>query len=244
MTWNNFHTHTNRCQHAVDREKAYYQQACTQEVGYLGFSDHAPWPFVNYESGMRMRMDEFDGYVQSVHSLSGPVQVRCGLEMEYFPEYLDWIQAAHERLDYLILGQHFDQNEKTGVYFGRCFGKEDFDHYVDQVLEGLSTGYYAILAHPDLICQNPWVVFTDYQKDRFREMIRLAKKRHIPLEYNLLGLHEKRAYPHPAFWQLVKEEKAPVIIGVDAHHPQQIQQEAFLDAYHSLKQAYLLVDTY
>lgn len=50
----------------------------------------------------------------------------------------------------------------------------------------------------------------------------------IPLEYNLLGVRsqlegERRGYPSQAFWERVKRHGNTVILGVDAHSPDQLR---------------------
>ena len=44
-----------------------------------------------------------------------------------------------------------------------------------------------------------------------------AKDREIPLELNLLGIRQKRHYPHAVFWSIAGEEQAPVTFGFDSH---------------------------
>ena len=57
-----------------------------------------------------------------------------------------------------------------------------------------------------------------------REIIQCAKEMKVVLEYNLGGIrnfsHLEYTYPYHKFWELVAELKADVIIGVDAHSPQ------------------------
>jgi len=45
-----------------------------------------------------------------------------------------------------------------------------------------------------------------------------AKELDIPLEINLLGLSERRAYPRKSFFSIAAEVGNPVILGCDAHH--------------------------
>ena len=55
----NFHTHTTRCQHAIDSEQEYIEAAIEMGIKRLGFSDHIPCPFSDgYVSNIRMRMEK------------------------------------------------------------------------------------------------------------------------------------------------------------------------------------------
>ena len=49
-----------------------------------------------------------------------------------------------------------------------------------------------------------------------------------PLELNLLGVRDHRHYPNLLFWEVAGEEHCNVVLGMDAHKPQNIldvQQE-------------------
>ena len=116
----------------------------------------------------------------------------------------------------MILGQHSLDEECPGsVYCGAPTTDGSLlVRYVDQVLEGLDTGKFLYLAHPDLFHYTGDAEFYD------KEMLRLihgAMERNIPLELNFLGLEQKRNYPNGRFWELVGQEKARVIYGCDAH---------------------------
>lgn len=66
----NYHTHTWRCRHADGTEREYVERAIEGGLKILGFSDHSPYPFPDgYDSGMRMRLDQVEGYVDTVLAL-------------------------------------------------------------------------------------------------------------------------------------------------------------------------------
>ena len=85
---------------------------------------------------------------------AGKITIYSGLEAEYYPKHfsalIDLIKPYHP--DYLILGQHFTRNEYDGDYSGAPTEDERILRaYVDQLIEGISTGLYSYIAHPDLI---------------------------------------------------------------------------------------------
>ena len=51
----------------------------------------------------------------------------------------------------------------------------------------------------------------------YGRLIEHAKKTGLPLEINLLGVRDHRAYPHDRFFELCGQTGAPVVIGSDAH---------------------------
>lgn len=66
----NYHTHTWRCRHADGTEREYVERAIEGGLKILGFSDHSPYPFPDgYDSGMRMWLDQVEGYVDTVLAL-------------------------------------------------------------------------------------------------------------------------------------------------------------------------------
>ncbi len=239
----NYHTHTARCKHASGTEADYVQAALRGGYGVLGFADHCPWPFGGgFVSTFRMLPDEFAGYLAQVTELrrqwAGRIEIRCGLECEYYPDMLSWIGelADASGLDYLILGNHYDLDERTGMYCGACRTPAHLRAYVDSTTRGMATGMFSYLAHPDL-CFRSYARFDADCAAASRELCRCARELDIPLEYNLLGtLYRERGeqrglgYPCVGFWEIAAQEGAKCIIGVDAHAARQLEDAARYDA--------------
>lgn len=220
----NLHTHTKRCQHAVGEDRAYVEQAIQAGMKLFGFSDHVPYPFKNgYESYMRMPMAELEGYVDSLIRLrkeyEKDIKILIGFEAEYFPELFDELLDSFKPypIDYLIMGQHFLNIEAPGNYIGNPFSDEGrLKSYISQVIEGLSTGCFTYLAHPDL----PY--FTGDAGAYETQMARLccyAKAHHIPVEVNVLGAAEGRHYPNETFIRTAKAAGCDFVLGWDSHNP-------------------------
>ena len=62
----NYHTHTSRCFHAVGTDEEYVVEAINAGFDEIGFSDHSPWNFKGFVSGMRMHENELGNYCESV----------------------------------------------------------------------------------------------------------------------------------------------------------------------------------
>ncbi len=234
----NYHTHTPRCLHATGTEEEYIQTAIQQGYDILGFSDHTPWPFPSYESYCRMPMQQLPEYVSTLRELqkkyADRIQLHLGLEAEYAPEYMDWLRGIKQEyhLDYLIFGNHFYLTEESGVYFG----KENpdralIDAYVEHTVKAMESGLYNYMAHPDLFL-NRAPGIDDHTEKALRQICEAAVKYDMPLEYNLLGesrrIDEKRAehglcgYTCPDFWKIALEYPIRVIVGCDAHAPNEL----------------------
>jgi len=218
----NLHAHTPRCNHASGTEREYIENALAAGLKVFGFADHAPYPFPDgYRSGFRMRVDQTEDYVTTLLALReeyrGRIDVKIGYEAEYYPRcFRDFLKnITSYPVDYIIMGQHFLENEMEGKYSGRTTENEaDLVQYVDQVIEGLDTGVYTYVAHPDLM---NYVGDAAVFEKHYGRLIEHAKKLNVPLEINLLGIRDHRAYPHDRFFALCGEMGAPVCTGCDAH---------------------------
>lgn len=154
----NYHTHTTRCQHATGSDEEFVLSAIKGGFQVLGFSDHTPWKYrTNYVSNIRMLPDELPGYVESLRALRekyrDQIDIKIGLECEYFPEYISWLkeQVKEYKLDYLIFGNHFYHTDEKFPYFGRNTNNHDMlDLYEESAIEGMESGLFCCLAHPDL----------------------------------------------------------------------------------------------
>ena len=214
----NYHTHTWRCNHAVGSEREYIEKAIDAGIEILGFSDHTPNPFSwNINDGIRMLPEQTKEYFDTITALrreyAGKIEIHAGVEVEYIPGEFCKLQAYLQDFgcEYLIMGQHY----VDGVYVR--FIPEDAEKlhgHIDQILDGLSTGAFLYLAHPDLF------VWDGPEQIYLEEMTRLChgvKALGIPMEYNLLGLRSGRNYPEARFWRIAAEVGNTVILGIDAH---------------------------
>ena len=225
----NYHTHTYRCGHAVGSEREYVEAAMRAGLRTLGISDHTPYDFFDSaprNRPMRMKPEELPEYAQSVRTLaaemSGRIEILLGVEAEYYPKYFRrTLSLLHDNgVEYMILGQHFLGNEIDAPYSGLKSDREEvLTSYVDQCIEALGTGLFTYFAHPDL------VHFTggdEVYTRHIRRLCRAARETGTPLEINLLGMREGRHYPTERFWQIAAEEGNAVILGCDAHSPEQL----------------------
>lgn len=226
----NFHTHTMRCHHAVGEDREYVERAIEAGFQVLGFSDHVPIPYRDgYVSRIRMTLTEAEDYVDSILKLKkeykNDIELHLGFEAEYFPEqFPELIEALQDYpVEYLILGQHYLFNEKDQRYVGSLETEEELAAYVNQVTEGLKTGYFSYVAHPDI---------GNYKKDEqiyrryMRQICETSKTLGLPLEINENGYRNRAWYPNERFLSLAKEVGNDMIIGVDAHNPMDLSDEA------------------
>lgn len=241
MKKTNYHTHTPRCMHAVGEEREYIDTAIEHGYEILGFSDHTPWLYESdYVATMRMPLSQFPDYKAKVLSLKSEyeskIQILLGLEVEYFPKYMDWLKKfiVEEDLDYIILGHHFRETDEYGGYYGTCVKThDDLEEYINSAIAAMKTGLYSYMAHPDLFMRGyNNGVFDEFAGNQVRRLCAASKKYDVPFEYNINGLNYNvkmgiENYPHHAFWEIAGEEGVSAYIGVDAHDPKLIARDDY-----------------
>lgn len=231
----NYHTHTYRCNHAEGKDREYVEKAIENGIKILGFSDHSPMIYdtPGYYGGFRMKPFEAYEYCRSITDLKeeykNDIEIHLGFEAEYYP-------ATHKKLmemlrqfpiEYLLLGQHFVSSEENEMPSGKPSDDiERMKKYFHNVLEGLMTGDFLYVAHPDLID------FTGDKEIFIEESYQFlteVKKLDIPVEINRLGFSEKRNYPNDIFWLVAGQVGNKAIIGVDAHSPKHFDDVASIN---------------
>ena len=158
----NYHTHTTRCLHATGSDEEFVLSAIKGGYQELGFSDHTPWKYhTDYVSDIRMTPEELPEYVESLRSLQkkykDQISIKIGLECEYFPEYIPWLKGVIKeyQLDYIIFGNHHFHTDENFPYFGRNTHTVDMlELYEESAIEGMESGLFAYLAHPDLFMRS------------------------------------------------------------------------------------------
>ena len=238
----NYHTHTQRCRHAQGTETDYIREALKAGVSILGFSDHAPFP--DHDFGFRMPYTELAEHFREVDRLTelyaSDIVIRKGLEIEYLPKYRDYYERllTQDRLDYLLLGEHFYPDHGEAPFISAAQSTRENIQYARGIADALKTGYFAMVAHPDLFTMNhfAWDRNCDAAADIILEA---AEAANVVLELNAngfrRGIHaypdgERLMYPHIRFWKRAAETNVPVIIGSDCHEPCQVWDDCMAAA--------------
>lgn len=246
----NYHSHTARCGHAWGTDEEFVLAAINAGFRVLGFSEHTPWPFLDgyheIDTRQRITVEALDDYLSDMQALKekyrDQIEIKIGLECEYFPQYFDWLKTVKPKLDYLILGVHCaDHDEHLSHYYARSTRPEQVEEYLRCTLAGMESGLFAYLAHPEL-CLADYPQLDAVAEHMVHSICRKAKELDMPLEYNLYGIDKQGrgrqkglGYPCKLFWEAAADHGCRAIIGVDAHRPENFNRQRFLDA-----KAYLL----
>lgn len=227
----NYHTHTYRCGHAsMDSDEMYVQAAIRAGFKVLGFSDHAAYPDFSKPTD-RMDYQYMEDYIQSILALKekykDQIEIHLGFEMEYMDfykgEYLDYLLSRGE---YLLLGEHNYLPDAIHDYCANHNSKEQLLEYARLCCEGMRSGKFLYLAHPDYFCGGI-DEFDETCQYVAREIAKTAVETDTPLEVNIkLTQRPKKNYPdgdnqyiYPlrAFWKIVSEYPIKCVYGYDAH---------------------------
>ncbi len=222
----NLHTHTYRCHHAKGTPEEYIEKALEAGYTHLGFSDHMPFVFPDgTESHFRVPMAEAEDYMAELKELreeyKDRITLHIGFEMEYYPLFFKEMISMANQLgaEYLLLGQHYIHNEYPGGRGNHLFKPKDRDEdmivYADTVCEGMATGVFTYVAHPDVIhFTGSDTVF----REQSRRICEASLQYDLPLELNFTGVHEDhRTYPDARFWEIAGELGCKTVFGCDAH---------------------------
>ena len=235
----NYHTHTNRCGHAgVASDKEYVEYAKQVGITQLGFTDHVPVSELEYQdSEQRMHISDVDEYITSIRQLQQEnpnMKIMCGFEAEFDPMKEQFLGELRDKVDYMILGQHF-------VPYGmsKLPQKNNPEYpiqYAEMLCRAMESGIFDIVAHPDIFMQFRDSLDTEEKKNLFMLNAKIAsqaicdkaKELGIPIELNFGGINKgtimqdgQLAYPHSEFWQIAAETGVSVLYGIDAHTPEQ-----------------------
>ena len=250
----NYHTHTYRCGHASDSsDQEYVDAARNAGISTLGFSDHIPNTDLEYdEDDIRMNISETDEYISSIEELqeeNPDMEILTGFEAEYDPAKEEFLAEMSDKVDYMILGQHFvrDGMDKTNPHTVN-YPIE----YADSVCRALNTGIFDIVAHPDIFFKERDTLESEEEKQQFDENAKIAsrmicekaKDMNIPVELNLSASYKNDNYPNKIFWEIARETEVKVVVGADAHDPKRLEtmkedQQTTLDRINNIELNYV-----
>lgn len=221
-----FHIHTFRCNHAGDyNDEDYIIQAVKLGFNQIVFTDHVPFPDDPF--GGRMHYNELNRYLSTIHyyerKYKNIIDVKVGFEVEYLPSFNEYIKSLYDRkdVDILILGQHMYEIEEKEYSFSlnEEYLKKEYLGLGEAIIEGVNTGLFEVVAHPDRIFRrcDKW---TDDMQEVSLRIINACIDNHIALEVNKSSQKNKK-YFWSEFWELANNYKN-IVIGYDAHNPEEI----------------------
>lgn len=239
----NYHTHTFRSGHGEYCSDAEIVKTAKENgITILGFSEHIPNPsLVLPDEDHRMLLSEVDEYINSINHLKAnnpDMTIMSGFEAEFDPIQESFLGEMREKVDYMVLGQHFVANGLTKV---QMKGNPNYPiEYASMISKAIDSGIFDIVAHPDIFMEIRDTMTDEEAKKLFDEnsviasqiICEKARDMAIPIEMNFGGINKNQilsdgnlSYPHPTFWKVASEiDGLQIIQGIDAHDLKAFQQ--------------------
>lgn len=229
-----YHTHHERCGHAVGRLEEYIQAAVQRGLREIGLSDHQPVLHIAPEDllpEVAMPLEELPLYVAEALALKekyrGVIDVKVGLEA-------DWVEGDGDRVaellgkhpfDYVIGSVHFlgtwdhtDSRQLAGWDSRDIL--ETYAEYFKQVRMAAQSGLFDTIGHIDVIKRFGYVPEQPYEH-LLEETVDAVRAAGVCVEVNASGLRYPCAeqFPSRRMLEMLHAHRVPLTLGSDAHQP-------------------------
>ncbi len=242
--WSNLHTHSSYCDGASSL-KELIDSAISKNMISLGFSSHAPLPF---HSPWCMKRENLTHYINEINQLkksTSQLQVYSGLEVDYIPGKISTDNFKNQ-LDYTIGSIHFVESfhddrgwEIDGTHASFSEGyefifKKDIravvTRYLELTREMIIRSCPTIIGHLDKIkIQNKYFPYFDESENWYQQEVKhtldVIRESGAIVEVNTRGLYQKKSittYPSPWILKLICQQRIPITLSSDAHHPEDL----------------------
>lgn len=233
-----YHTHHNRCGHAVGSIEDYIMRGMEIGLHQLGVSDHMPLfhvtPSTLY-SGLAMDREELPRYVEEVLRLKEKYRddmvILLGIEADYvegFEEEIVRLLADHP-WDYVIGSVHFlgdwdlFDNRRTGRWKEMNL-LSVYEAYYRAVEKAAESRLFDIIGHMDGIKRFAPGSAPAEEWELQLQALNAIDRCGTALELNTSGLRHNSAgiFPSMRILQECGKRSIPVTVGSDAHHPRHV----------------------
>ena len=226
----NLHTHNYLCGHASGEVVDYVSEAVKNNLKLIGISDHIRQPHVETSYVYIDDLDEkyLRQFIPAKELYGDRTEILAGGEIEYLSENNNYYKKLLKKLNYLILGQHFFKyNGEIVSVFTPGKTENMVLSYFAQLKAGVKTGYFSVLAHPDMILLSG-IIVTPKLECALKDLIATAKNAGVFTELNANGIRGNGFfYPSDLLVNICLELNAPVVVSSDAHSPSALCDEHF-----------------
>lgn len=223
------HMHTPLCKHAQGEPEEYARQAYRRGLRGIIITCHNPDPG-GWSPRVRMAPGEFEHYLELVErarrAWEGRVDVRLGLESDYYPGAEPWLEELHEQapFHYILGSVHSHLPQYKELYFDG--DREAFQRtYFEHLARAAETGLFDCLSHPDLV-KNDFPRHWDPEKilDGIREALDRIAATGVAMELNTSGVLKvvQEMNPGPVILREIHERGIPMVLGSDSHQPHRV----------------------
>lgn len=227
------HLHTPLCGHAEGAPGEYVLQARKAGLRGLVFTDHSPMP-AWYDPQSRMRLAELPFYLlalERVREENPDLYVGIGLEADFHPGTEAFVRELLKvyPFDYVIGSVHYlgawplDHPDHREEYAWRNL-KEVFRAYFQEVTLAARSGLFHAIGHLDLPKKFGHRLPEEALLELADPALRAIAEEGLFLDVNAAGLRNPagEVYPAPALLRRARELGVGVVLGSDAHRPEQV----------------------
>jgi len=235
------HVHTAFCGHASGTMEESVLSAIRLGMAEMGFSDHFPYPagFADPLGGCVIPASDFPAYLASIRDLrdrfQGKIAIRTGVEVDFLPGHLAGIESALSavRLDYVIGSVHWVKGaiidyseERLKSAFAQLGGAEGlWRSYWETVEQLIQWDACDVIGHFDLPKKFISTRIHPLDMDIVDRILDRMARRGLVLDVNTSGIDRSRdreIYPSAAVLERAARKGIEIMMGSDAHSPQQL----------------------
>lgn len=220
------------CRHGEGHIYEYVETAIERGFDEIGFAEHIPIPGLHDPDG-RMLIEEFPIYLQEIRDAQkkySGITIRLGIEADFIPRYLDFVAKflSEYPFDFVIGSVHFiddwDFSHPDFIEKYHTFGiDETYKAYYNLLAEAASTGLFDVIGHfdqPKKFGHQPIADLTG----EIENALSIIHEKNLVLDVNTAGKRKPvgEIYPSEDILRRAHELGIPVILGSDAHRPEDV----------------------
>lgn len=237
------HMHTPLCRHADGEPEAYADVAHRRGLAGMIVTCHNPMPESYGHSG-RMREDQVGEYFSAIERCAkeywGRLDIRAGLECDFFPGYESYVREQIDRLPlHYVIGSVHPHLAVWRRRFVTDDARQTQMNYFNQLAMAAETEMFDSISHPDLIknmTEDSW----DFEAiaEHVGWCLDRIANTGTAMELNTSGRLKSipEMNPTPAMLRMMRQRNIPVVLGADAHVPERVADQ-FEHALTTLREA-------
>ena len=233
------HVHTGLCNHAQGEMEEYVEAALRRGLRSITFLEHLECG-LQYTPRIGLTPELFEEYFEEGERLqekyTGHITIRLGAEIGYNAAAKDELLLMLDRFPFAHRGLscHFYWDGKE--HLNMLSRREDhirkleeigteriLDAYFSALIEGCREIPCDKLCHLDAALRHNKIRLTEHHHELIDQLFTVMQEKNIALEVNTSGyVLRPHPYPAPNFIQQAQQLGIPLIVGSDAHHPDQV----------------------
>lgn len=222
-----YHMHTNLSD-GKNSYLAHIEEARKKDLSEIGFSDHVVLNPVSWRVSPIDYPVMRDNLQKLCAQFSEDVQIRFGLEVDYFPNREAEIKELIEQfpVDYVIGSVHFIDEwnfDSDQSLYGKWTNDELYNMYFERLQQAAKSRLFDIIGHLDLIKKFKCKPEHD-QSNLYESTLKILKEADVAIELNTSGLDRPcgEFFPSRCILEKAFYYGLPITLGSDAHKASQV----------------------